>query len=540
MAEVTGRSDLTISIPARNWWDLRRRFRQSMPEKVDADFLQSALGVGEQHAKNLLSQLLTLGMIDRSGAPSDLAIQWRDDAGYPTACRRILRKIYPRALRDAAPPPAPDQAKVADWFAQNAHVEQGTAASMASFYCLVAAADPKAPRREAMKAEDAVPAPTAVREETGDGERAGPPAAPVRKDPLEAPPSSVARSAEPSFARARNRYLAHRWPIVVLSMLVGGIAGFVLAASMPNVYVAEAAVIATDTGVASEQLGLVAETAFSTDEVLQPVIDRLDLDATPASLLASGALEAQSVSGGPALLISGRASNPRLAADLANAATDSFVAVARLKGLGTFAPFASAGPGTLEPHQTVLLVLLGILAGAGVSLLVLVTVFFLRDPVVTEESARMDFRADAAFRLRVRKRRSAVGADELHQEDDAFDVWPHAALVSLREIIRERIERDGRGVCAVIVGAGDGEWAAAAIARRLEPRVENRGSRRGRSDGFSVSSSDPRLPEVLEARDAVVAIVPSGSPRRSLRRVDEELHGLGVRFRVLVLVEPSR
>ena len=75
----------------------------------------------------------------------------------------------------------------------------------------------------------------------------------------------------------------------------------------------------------------------------------------------------------------------------------------------------------------------------------------------------------------------------------------------------------------MIVGGGDGEWAAAAIARKLESRVENQGSRPGHSDGFSVSSSDPRLPEVLEARDAVVAIVPSGSPRRSLRRVDEEL-----------------
>jgi hypothetical protein len=391
-----------------------------------------------------------------------------------------------------------------------------------------------------MNAEDAVPAPTADPVDAGDGGRTRPPADPVQKDPVEATPSSVARSAERSFARARNRYLAHRWPIVVLSMLVGGIAAFGLAASMPNVYVAEAAVIATDTGIASDQLGLVAETAFSTDDVLQPVIDGLDLDATPASLLANGALKAQSVSGGPALLISGRASDPRLAADLANAATDSFVAVARLKGLGTFAPFESAGPGTLEPPPVGPLVVLGILAGAAVSLLLLIFVFFLRDPIVTEESARMDFRADAAFRLRVRERRSAVGADELHQEDDAFDVWPRAALVSLSETIRERAQQDGRGACAVIVGGGDGGWAAAAVARKLESRVESEGSGREHSDGFSVSSSDPRLPEVLGARDAVVAIVPSGSPRRSLRRVDEELYGLGVSFRVLVLVEPSR
>ena len=255
-------------------------------------------------------------------------------------------------------------------------------------------------------------------------------------------------------------------------MLVGGIAGFVLAASVPDVYLAEAAVIATNTDVAADQLGLVAETAFSTDEVIQPVIDRLGLDATPASLLAKGELDAQSVSGGPALLIFGRARDPQLAADLANAATDSFVAVAGQKGLGTFAPFRTAGPGTLEPHHTGLWVLLGILIGAGISLLVLATAFFLRDPVVTEESARMDFPADAVFRLRVRNRRSAGSQDELQRGSDAFDVWPRAALDLLGETMRERLHDDGRGACAVIVGGGDGKWAAAAVARELDPRVQ--------------------------------------------------------------------
>ena len=92
--------------------------------------------------------------------------------------------------------------------------------------------------------------------------------------------------------------------------------------------------IATNTNVAADQLGLVTETAFSTDEVIQPVIDRLGLDATPASVLANGELDAQSVSGGPALLIFGRAPNPQLAADLANAATDSFVARCGAEGIG--------------------------------------------------------------------------------------------------------------------------------------------------------------------------------------------------------------
>ena len=626
MADVTRRSYPSIS--AKHWWDLRRQLRQSIPETLDADFLRTALGVGEKHAKNMIRQLLGVGLIDQSGAPTELANQWRDDAGYPVACRRILQQIYPHALLDASPPPRPNPDVVKEWFATNTNAGRIAAARMASFYVVVAAADPSGRRRESPSIRDVdparaktktpnaeppregpkVPDPRAPREKTkssdagpalesastGEVEPASeqairPDVGPTREsartgeagpardktirpdagrvrektkapdagsagaravgdersrlagarhgdDRRWMPPSPGTPSRESTFAQARNRYVVSHWRVVALSILMGGIAGFAGAALMPDVYVAETAVIATQSDVTADQIGPIAETAFSTDPVLQPVIDRLDLQSTPASLISTGALEARSLSDGPALLITGRASDPILAADLANAATDSFVAVAEVKGLGTFASFESSGPGTLEPHQPALSALLGVLTGAGVSLVVLVTVFFLGDPVVTEESARMDFHADAAFRLRVRERRSAGGADELHQAD-AFDVWPRAALISLWETIRER---DGRGACAVIVSGGDAEWAAAAVARKLESRVENQGQRRGRLDGFSVSSTDPRLPEVLEASDAVVAIVPSGSPRRSLRRVDEELNGLGVRFRVLVLVDPSR
>jgi Family of unknown function (DUF5343) len=540
MAEVTRRSDPRVSISTKNWWDLRRRFRQSVPDKVDVDFLHSALGLSGRRARILISQLRAVGMIDGSGAPSELAIQWLGDAGYPDACMQILRQIYPRALRDACPPPTPDPAEVADWFARNEEVGHGTAVRLATFYCLVAAADPRTRREPTTVAQEAAAAPTALRPEGADGEMDRPPVGATRLDSREPPQPSEAAKTESGFARARTRYIARRWPVVILSMLVGGIAGFVLASSTPDIYLAEAAVIATNTNLAADQLGLVTETAFSTDEVLQPVIDRLGLDATPASVLANGQLDAQSVSGGPALLIFGRATNPQIAADLANAATDSFVAVAEQKGLGTFAPFRTAGPGTLEPHHTGLWVLLGIIVCAGISLLVLATAFFLRDPVVTEERARMDFPADAVFRLRVQNRRSARSTDELHRGSDAFDVWPRAALDLLAETVRERVRSDGRGPCAVIVGGGDGKWAAAAIARKLDPLVQIPGSRsREASDGFAVSSSDPRLSEVLAAHDAIVALVPWGSPRRSLRRVGGELHGLDVKFRALVLIEPS-
>src|SRR5262245_22192765 len=86
-AEVTRRDYLRITVSAKHWWGLRRQWRQSLPDRVDAGSLQSSLGVSKRHARSLVSQLRVLGLIDESGPPSELAIQWLGDAGYPRACR---------------------------------------------------------------------------------------------------------------------------------------------------------------------------------------------------------------------------------------------------------------------------------------------------------------------------------------------------------------------------------------------------------------------------------------------------------------------
>jgi hypothetical protein len=346
---------------------------------------------------------------------------------------------------------------------------------------------------------------------------------------------------DPGYARIRNRYLARRWVVITFAMVVGGLAGFGWAASRPDVYVAQTAVIATESDITADQVGSVAATAFSTDAVLQPVIDRLGLDATPESLLASGTLHAETVSSGPVLLISGRSSDAQRAEDLANAATDSFVEVAREKGLGTFAPFDSLGPATARSHEAGLFVLLGALAGALLAILTLATAFFLRDPVVSEDDARREFAPDAAFRLAVGPRRTSPDDDaEPEGEDPAFEVWPSVVFGSLWATVDDRAGRDGHEACAVLVAGSDADWAAQAVARRLEMRASRRGLIRRSSDGFSISSTDPRLPEFLATRDTVVAIVPSGTPRRSLRRVEEELQAFDTGFHVLVLVDPRR
>jgi hypothetical protein len=140
-------------IPAKNWWDLRRRFQQAVPGKVDADYLQAVLGIGEGAAKNLVPQLVAVGLVGDGGKPTELAMDWRDDGTYPAACQQILDSVYPQSLRDAMPPPGPPRDGVEKWFARNMQVGKGAAAKMASFYLMVAAADVAAARTDAKKGE---------------------------------------------------------------------------------------------------------------------------------------------------------------------------------------------------------------------------------------------------------------------------------------------------------------------------------------------------------------------------------------------------
>jgi hypothetical protein len=86
----------------------------------------------------------------------------------------------------------------------------------------------------------------------------------------------------------------------------------------------------------------------------------------------------------------------------------------------------------------------------------------------------------------------------------------------------------------------DADWAAEAVARELEIDTRSDGSDQGSPDGFSISSSDPALAEILASRETVVTIVTAGTPRRSLRRVEDELRALDIRSQILVLVDPFR
>jgi hypothetical protein len=128
-------------LPSKNWWDLRRRFQQTMPARVDPNYLQTVLDIGEGHARNLIPQLRAVGLIDDTGKTTPLANDWRDDESYPTACEKILNSVYPQDLRDALPPPSPDQGATERWFSRTLGIGHSASTKMAAFYRLIASGD---------------------------------------------------------------------------------------------------------------------------------------------------------------------------------------------------------------------------------------------------------------------------------------------------------------------------------------------------------------------------------------------------------------
>jgi hypothetical protein len=140
MAEELSRRSYP-QIPSKNWWDLRRRFQQTMPGRVDASYLQTVLDVGEGHARNLIPQLRVIGLIDDAGKITPLANEWRDDETYAAACQEIVQRVYPPDLTDALPPPSPDPAATARWFSRTLSVGQSAARRLSAFYRLVASGD---------------------------------------------------------------------------------------------------------------------------------------------------------------------------------------------------------------------------------------------------------------------------------------------------------------------------------------------------------------------------------------------------------------
>lgn len=152
MAEVENKKDTYPLMPTKHWWALRKKFKQSIPGVVTDNYIATVLGMQVNSARNnIMPYLKMVGLIDQDGKPLERAKRWRDDGEYPAVCEEIRKEIYPQDLLDAVPEATTDRQAVERWFANQTGVGEVAARKMASFYMILAEADPaKAPESQSI------------------------------------------------------------------------------------------------------------------------------------------------------------------------------------------------------------------------------------------------------------------------------------------------------------------------------------------------------------------------------------------------------
>jgi hypothetical protein len=328
--------------------------------------------------------------------------------------------------------------------------------------------------------------------------------------------------------------LARWWWAIAAGALIGAVIGFVSARNAPLVYEANALVVASSSSIQAADFGPLAEAAFTTNTVLQPVIDRLGLATTPPALLASGQLRANSVSGTVALRITGQSRDRQLASDLASTAADSFASAATDRQLGTFAVFGPGGvPGSRQPPLTRQNTLLGALGGAAIATVLVLLLIVVRRPLHTVEQASRELAADAAFSARVRFPLSDILPWQIHRR---AQIYPRGLIPAIWHMLDSKDPGAARKVCCVLITKGRRTNRALMVVLKVlktKWRLEPQQAGQLVSAHFDGTS----MPSTLDGANAVIALVAAGAPRRWLQALDEELRAtLEDMPRILVLV----
>ena len=136
-------------LPAKHWWLLRKRFKQSIPGTVTANYLASVLGMEVRSARgNVLPYLISMGIIDEDGKTLDRAKHWRDDLEYPKVCEEILEDAYPRELLDIFPGPEIEREAITRWFSNHTGAGKVAVRRMVGTFTLLLKKDPSAEHEE--------------------------------------------------------------------------------------------------------------------------------------------------------------------------------------------------------------------------------------------------------------------------------------------------------------------------------------------------------------------------------------------------------
>lgn len=129
-------------LPVAHWWNLRKKFKQSIPGIVTDNYLGTILNIRPKSARgNVLPYLKDMGLIDEEGKTLELAKNWRDDEKYQQVCKKMLDNIYPEDLIAAVPNPNEDRAAAERWFANKSGAGTNAVKRMVAIYVIIAEAD---------------------------------------------------------------------------------------------------------------------------------------------------------------------------------------------------------------------------------------------------------------------------------------------------------------------------------------------------------------------------------------------------------------
>lgn len=125
-------------MPETSWWALRQQFKKTIPSLLSVSYLKSLLGLtSDQSARNLLSPLKQMKIIDDDGKPLPRANDWRNDDKYQTVCQEILQEIYPSELLELFPEKAVDSSAVKNWFMDVCAVGASAASKNAATFVML-------------------------------------------------------------------------------------------------------------------------------------------------------------------------------------------------------------------------------------------------------------------------------------------------------------------------------------------------------------------------------------------------------------------
>ena len=137
MAEDKNKASYPM-IPESNWWSMRNQFSKTLPSTVSVNYLKTLLALAtDQAARNILSPLKSLGILDDDGHPTDLANLWRTDSTYGKTCETMLNAIYPPELLELFPDKDFDKSKVKEWFKATAKLGDSAANKATSLFTLL-------------------------------------------------------------------------------------------------------------------------------------------------------------------------------------------------------------------------------------------------------------------------------------------------------------------------------------------------------------------------------------------------------------------